>query len=59
MVGVWFCRTYNDVEVESDVCVAKPGGMICRETDGVVACLMGCEGKFAFEGSSGLHYHKS
>ena len=56
---VWFCGAHNDVEVESDVGVDEPGGMIGGEADRVVACFVGREGEFALEGPSGLDHHES
>lgn len=40
---VWFRGAYDDVEVETDVGVGEPGGVVCGEADGVVACFVRCE----------------
>lgn len=41
--SVGFCGAYDDVEVETDVGVGEPGGVVCGEAEGVVACFVGCE----------------
>ena len=50
---VWLGGADDDVEVETDVGVTEPGGVVCGETDGVVACFVGGEGEAAVEGPDG------
>ena len=37
---VGFSSTDDDVEVETDVSVGEPGGVVGGETEGVVACFV-------------------
>jgi hypothetical protein len=49
-------RAYDDVEVETDVGVGEPGGVVRGEADGVVACFVGGESEAAFGGAEGSYY---
>jgi hypothetical protein len=53
VLDVGFCGADDDVEVEADVGVTEPGGVVGGEADGVVACLVGGEGESAVEGPDG------
>lgn len=51
LLDVGFCCADYDVEVEADVGVGEPGGVVCGETDGVVACVVGGKGELAVWGA--------
>lgn len=45
---VIFRGANDDIEVQANVGVTEPRGMIRGETDGVVAGVVGCKGEFSF-----------
>jgi hypothetical protein len=56
MLKVGLSGAYYDVEVETDVGVGKPGGVIRGEADGVIACFVRGECEAAFGGAFGFYY---
>jgi len=52
---VCFCCAYYDVEVETDVGVGEPGGIVCGEAERVVTCFVGGECEAAFGGAFGFY----
>ena len=55
LLDVGFGGANDDVEVHADVGVAEPRGVVGRETDGVVACFVGCESESAVQRSDCLY----
>jgi hypothetical protein len=56
MLKVGLGGTYYDVEVETDVGVGEPGGVIRGEADGMIACFVGGKCEAAFGGAFGFYY---
>jgi len=51
VLDVTFGGADDDIEIQPNVGVTEPRGMIRGETDGVVAGVVGCKGEFSFLGT--------
>jgi hypothetical protein len=52
---VGFCRANDNVEIQADVGVAEPRGVVRRETDGVVSCFVRGKRKSTVQGPGSLY----
>jgi len=51
VVEVVFGGADDDVEVETDMGTGEPGGIVCGEADGVIACFVRGKCEAAFRGA--------